>query len=96
MGLIKEFKEFALKGNVMDMAVSVLYDGCYFHCLKISFLNAVKRSTISSLTLRNSGSISSSVPLKASGSSKPICSLCITLPVNTGHDSLAPPHTVMT
>lgn len=29
MGLIKEFKEFALKGNVMDMAVGVLIGGAF-------------------------------------------------------------------
>lgn len=29
MGLIKEFKEFALKGNVMDMAIGVLIGGAF-------------------------------------------------------------------
>ena len=29
MGLIKEFKEFALKGNVMDMAVGVVIGGSF-------------------------------------------------------------------
>lgn len=29
MGLIKEFKEFALKGNVMDMAVGVVIGGAF-------------------------------------------------------------------
>lgn len=29
MGLLKEFKEFALKGNVMDMAVGVLIGGAF-------------------------------------------------------------------
>ncbi len=29
MGLIKEFKEFALKGNVMDMAVGVIIGGAF-------------------------------------------------------------------
>ncbi len=29
MGLIKEFKDFALKGNVMDMAVGVIIGGAF-------------------------------------------------------------------
>ena len=29
MGLVKEFKEFALKGNVMDMAVGVIVGGAF-------------------------------------------------------------------
>ena len=29
MGLVKEFKEFALKGNVMDMAVGVVIGGAF-------------------------------------------------------------------
>ena len=29
MGFIKEFKEFALKGNVMDMAVGVIIGGAF-------------------------------------------------------------------
>lgn len=29
MGFIKEFKEFALKGNVMDMAIGVLIGGAF-------------------------------------------------------------------
>ena len=29
MGLLKEFKEFALKGNVMDMAVGVIIGGAF-------------------------------------------------------------------
>ncbi|MBP5498434.1 MAG: large conductance mechanosensitive channel protein MscL [Muribaculaceae bacterium] len=29
MGLVKEFKEFALKGNVMDMAVGVIIGGAF-------------------------------------------------------------------
>ncbi|MCH5301901.1 MAG: large conductance mechanosensitive channel protein MscL [Prevotella sp.] len=29
MGLIKEFKEFAVKGNVMDMAVGVIIGGAF-------------------------------------------------------------------
>ena len=29
MGIIKEFKEFALKGNVMDMAVGVIIGGAF-------------------------------------------------------------------
>ena len=29
MGLLKEFKEFALKGNVMDMAVGVVIGGAF-------------------------------------------------------------------
>ncbi len=29
MGLVKEFKEFAMKGNVMDMAVGVIIGGAF-------------------------------------------------------------------
>ena len=29
MGFIKEFKEFAVKGNVMDMAVGVIIGGAF-------------------------------------------------------------------
>jgi len=29
MGLIKEFKEFAMKGNVMDMAIGVIIGGAF-------------------------------------------------------------------
>ena len=29
MGLIKEFKEFAMKGNVLDMAVGVIIGGAF-------------------------------------------------------------------
>ena len=29
MGFIKEFKEFAMKGNVMDMAVGVIIGGAF-------------------------------------------------------------------
>ncbi len=29
MGLVKEFKEFALKGNVMDMAVGIIIGGAF-------------------------------------------------------------------
>ena len=29
MGLIKEFKEFAVKGNVMDMAIGVIIGGAF-------------------------------------------------------------------
>ena len=29
MGFIKEFKEFAVKGNVMDMAVGVIFGGAF-------------------------------------------------------------------
>ena len=29
MGFIKEFKEFALKGNVMDMAIGVIIGGAF-------------------------------------------------------------------
>ena len=29
MGFFKEFKEFAMKGNVMDMAVGVIIGGAF-------------------------------------------------------------------
>ena len=42
MGLIKEFKEFALKGNVVDMAIGVLIGGAFTSivtALTTDFLN---------------------------------------------------------
>ena len=29
---LKEFKEFALRGNVMDMAVGIIIGGAFFFC----------------------------------------------------------------
>lgn len=29
MGIVKEFKEFAVKGNVMDLAVGVIIGGAF-------------------------------------------------------------------
>ena len=29
MGILKEFKEFAMRGNVMDMAVGVIIGGAF-------------------------------------------------------------------
>ena len=40
MGFIKEFKEFALKGNVMDMAVGVIIGGA-FGKIVTSFVNDI-------------------------------------------------------
>ena len=40
MGFIKEFKAFALKGNVMDMAVGVII-GCAFGGIVKSFVNDI-------------------------------------------------------
>ena len=39
MGMVKEFKEFAMRGNVVDMAVGIviggaLRQGCQFACRK--------------------------------------------------------------
>ena len=42
MGLIKEFKEFAFKGNVMDMAIGVIIGGAFktiVDALTTSFIN---------------------------------------------------------
>ena len=40
MGFIKEFKAFALKGNVMDMAVGVIIGGAFGNIVK-SFVNDI-------------------------------------------------------
>lgn len=40
MGIIKEFKEFAVKGNVMDMAVGIIIGGA-FGKIVTSFVNDI-------------------------------------------------------
>ena len=40
MGFLKEFKEFALKGNVMDMAVGIII-GASFNKIVTSLVNDV-------------------------------------------------------
>ena len=49
MGFIKEFKEFAVKGNVMDMAVGVIIGGA-FGKIVTSLVNDVLMPIISKLT----------------------------------------------
>ena len=49
MGFIKEFKEFAVKGNVMDMAVGVIIGGA-FGKIVTSLVNDVLMPVISKLT----------------------------------------------
>ena len=49
MGFIKEFKEFAMKGNVMDMAVGVIIGGA-FGKIVTSLVNDVLMPVISTLT----------------------------------------------
>ena len=49
MGLIKEFKEFAMKGNVMDMAVGVIIGGA-FGKIVTSLVNDVLMPVISLAT----------------------------------------------
>ena len=49
MGFIKEFKEFAVKGNVMDMAVGVIIGGA-FGKIVTSLVNDVLMPVISTLT----------------------------------------------
>ena len=48
MAFIKEFKEFALKGNVMDMAVGVIIGGA-FGKIVTSFVNDILMPPISAL-----------------------------------------------
>ena len=43
MGFIKEFKEFAMKGNVMDMAVGVIIGGA-LHGKFLKFFNKTHNS----------------------------------------------------
>ena len=49
MGFIKEFKEFAVKGNVMDMAVGVIIGGA-FGKIVTSLVNDVLMPIIGKLT----------------------------------------------
>ncbi len=49
MGFIKEFKEFAMKGNVMDMAVGVIIGGA-FGKIVTSLVNDVLMPAISTVT----------------------------------------------
>ena len=49
MGFIKEFKEFAIKGNVMDMAVGVIIGGA-FGKIVTSLVNDVLMPIIGTLT----------------------------------------------
>ena len=48
MGFIKEFKEFAVKGNAMDLAVGVIIGGA-FGKLVSSLVNDILLSPISAL-----------------------------------------------
>ena len=49
MGFVKEFKEFAMKGNVMDMAVGVIIGGA-FGKIVTSLVNDVLMPLISKVT----------------------------------------------
>ena len=49
MGFIKEFKEFAMKGNVMDMAVGVIIGGA-FGKIVTSLVNDVLMPLIGMIT----------------------------------------------
>ena len=46
MGFIKEFKEFAMKGNVMDMAISLATGGIDFTNLFVNLSDDVKYKTL--------------------------------------------------
>ena len=52
MGIIKEFKEFALKGNVMDMAVGVII-GQAFGKIVTSLVDDVIMPAIGTITGKN-------------------------------------------
>ena len=62
MGFLKEFKEFALKGNVMDMAVGVIIGGA-FGKIVTSFVNDILMPPIGVL-LGNTDFTSLSVVLR--------------------------------
>jgi large conductance mechanosensitive channel len=49
MGFIKEFKEFAMKGNVMDMAVGVIIGGAFGKIVS-SLVNDVLMPIVGKLT----------------------------------------------
>ncbi len=52
MGFVKEFKEFAVKGNVMDMAIGIIIGGA-FGKIVTSFVNDIIMPPISMLTGSN-------------------------------------------
>ena len=76
--------------------LAISYLKCRDSSSLIACASCSKLARISSRTLLNSVMISSGVPVNASGSSKPICSLCLTSPLKSGQVSRAPPQTVMT
>lgn len=41
MGMIKEFKEFAIKGNVMDMAVGIIIGGAFGLIIKSAIADVI-------------------------------------------------------
>jgi large conductance mechanosensitive channel len=49
MGMVKEFKEFAMRGNVMDMAIGIVL-GAAFGKIVSSFVNDVLMPPIGKLT----------------------------------------------
>ncbi|HUG71538.1 MAG TPA: large conductance mechanosensitive channel protein MscL [Pirellulaceae bacterium] len=55
MGFIKEFREFAMKGNVMDMAVGIIIGGAFGKIVS-SMVNDIIMPVVGSLTA-GSGSI---------------------------------------
>jgi large conductance mechanosensitive channel len=53
MGLMKEFKEFAMKGNVVDMAVGVIIGGAFGGIVK-SLVGDIVMPVVGALTGRGS------------------------------------------
>lgn len=77
MGIVKEFKEFAMKGNVVDLAVAVVIGGA-FGKIVTSFVNDIIMPPIGVLF----GGVDFSdlkIQLKAAVGS------CRQLPLTTGH-----------
>ena len=65
MAFFKEFKEFALKGNVMDMAVGVIIGGAFGKIVS-SLVNDILMPPIGALPSSSSASISRFWPCASS------------------------------
>ena len=66
MGMLSEFKKFALRGNVMDMAVGIIIGGAFGTVVK-SLVQQVDVSSFTSWTVMAVSTLKSSVRLKCVG-----------------------------
>lgn len=86
MGIIKEFKEFAVKGNMVDLAVAVVIGGA-FGKIVTSFVNDVIMPPIG-LLLGGADFSSLKIPLKAAEGEVPAVTLNYGAWINTVIDFL--------